>query len=162
MTITKNTVVTIDYIIKDAEGKLLEESENDPLSIIQGQGDLASGLEKALEGKKTGDEITVTLEPEEAFGKRDENLVLTVSMDDFKDSSGIEEGFVFHAEFNGEPLLCTVLSVDEDKVLIDGNHPFAGMPLTFEVKVKDVREATAEELDHGHVHDEHGCHHHDH
>ena len=159
MTIRNNAVVTIDYTIKDAEGTLLEESDDGPLSIIQGLGDLAPGLEKALEGKKAGDEITVTLPPEEAFGEREEDLMITVSMEDFEDSSSVEEGFVFHAEFNGEPMLCTVLSVDGDKVVIDGNHPFAGLELTFEVNVRDVREATPEELDHGHVHDEHGHHH---
>ena len=161
MIIAKNAVVAIDYAIKDTEGNLLERSDDEPLNFIQGQGDLAPGLEKALEGLEAGAEISVALDPADAFGDRDETLVRTVAVDEFETPEEISEGLVFHAEFDGELRFCTVTSVNGEDVVIDGNHPFAGRRLVFEITVKNVRDATDEELDHGHVHDEHG-HHHEH
>jgi len=159
MTISRDTVVTIDYAIKDSEGKVIESADGELLSYIQGSGTLAPGLEKALEGKENGQQMEVTLPPEEAFGVRDEELVREVSLNDFEESSGVSPGLVFHADLDGEERFYTVVSVEGDTVVIDGNHPFADKTLTFDVTVTEVREASQEELDHGHVHGEHGHHH---
>jgi len=156
MTISKDAVVTIDYKIKDSEGKVIESADGELLSYIQGSHTLAPGLEKALEGKESGHQMELTLPPEEAFGNRDEELIKEVSLDDFEESSEVSPGLVFHADLDGEVRFYTVVSVEGDKVVIDGNHPFADKTLTFDVTVTEVREASQEELDHGHVHGEHG------
>lgn len=156
MNITENTVVTIDYSIKDKDGQVLESADGELLSYIQGSGTLAPGLEKALEGKESGYHLELTLEPEEAFGTRDEELLHEVDLDEFEDSEEVAEGLVFHADLDGEIRFYTVLSVNENTVIIDGNHPFADKTLVFDVTVKEVREATEEELEHGHAHGEHG------
>lgn len=159
MIITKDAVVVIDYAIKDTEGTLLEDSDDGPMSFIQGTGVLVPGLEQALEGKQAGERLQATLTPEEAFGIRDEELVLEVGMDDFQDPEEVVVGLNFQAEINNEIRFCTVESIKGDTVVIDANHPFADKTLNFDITVKDVREATQEELDHGHVHGEHGHHH---
>ncbi|MCK5734838.1 MAG: peptidylprolyl isomerase [Spirochaetaceae bacterium] len=156
MNIIKDAVVTIDYSIKDSEGKLIESAEGELLSYIQGSQTLAPGLEKALEGKENGHQMEVTLPPEEAFGMRDEELIKEVSMEDFEDSTEVSPGLVFQADLDDEVRFYTVMSVEGDTVIIDGNHPFADKTLSFEVKVTEVRKATEEELEHGHVHGEHG------
>ena len=159
MTISKNTVVTIDYAVKDAEGKLLESSEDEPLAFIHGMGVLVPGLETAMEGKKKGFELNTTLGPDEAFGRRDEQLVLEVGKDDFEDPDDVVVGLTFQAEIGEDIRFCTVTEVEGDRVVVDANHPFADLTLQFELKVKDVREASREELDHGHVHGPGGHHH---
>lgn len=159
MKITENAVVTIDYSIKDKDGQLLESADGELLSYIQGSGTLAPGLEKALEGKEADHHLELTLKPEEAFGTRDEELVHEVDLDEFDDSEEVAEGLVFHADLDGVIRFYTVLSVNDKKVVIDGNHPFADRTLIFDVTVKEVREATEEELEHGHAHGEHGHNH---
>ncbi len=159
MTISKDAVVTIDYDIRDEEGKLLESADGELMSYIQGSGALAPGLEKALEGKETGHQMEVTLAPKEGFGTRDDELIREMDLEDFEDSEEVSPGLVFHADLDGELRFYTVMSVEDDTVIIDGNHPFAGKTLIFDVTVKEVRDATEEELEHGHVHGEHGHHH---
>ena len=153
MTISKDSVVTIDYRVKDAvDGTLLESSEDEPLSFIHGMGVLVPGLESEMEGKEAGFELNTTLAPEDAFGKRDEKLVLEVGKDDFENPDDVEVGLAFQAEIGEDIRFCTVVAVEGDKVVIDANHPFADKTLSFEVKVTDVRKASKEELEHGHVH----------
>ena len=159
MTISKDAVVTIDYDIRDEEGKLLESADGELMSYIQGSGALAPGLEKALEGKEIGHQMEVTLAPEEGFGTRDDELIREMDLEGFEDSEEVSPGLVFHADLDGELRFYTVMSVEDDTVVIDGNHPFAGKTLIFDVTVKEVRDATEEELEHGHVHGEHGHHH---
>ena len=156
MIIKENAVVIIDYTIKNNEGQVLESADGELLSYIQGSGTLAPGLEKALLGKDVGHQMEVTLTPDEAFGPRDDELVSEVNLDDFEDSEEVSAGLVFHADLDGEVRFYTVVSVNGDTVIIDGNHPFAGKTLVFDVTVKEVRDATGEELEHGHVHGEHG------
>ncbi len=157
MTINSSSVVTIDYTVKDSSGTVLEDSGSEPLSYIHGMGVLAPGLEKALEGKETGFELDITLSPDEAFGRRDEKLVLTVKKDDFENPEDVEEGLTFQAEIGDEVRYCTVQSINDNDVIIDANHPLADQTLNFQIAVKDVREATREELEHGHVHSDSGC-----
>ncbi len=159
MNIIKDAVVTIDYTIRDSEGELIESADGELLSYIHGSQTLAPGLEKALEGKENGHQMELTLPPEEAFGVRDEELIKEVSLEDFEDSTEVSPGLVFHADLDGEVRFYTVISVEGDTVVIDGNHPFADKTLSFNVTVTEVREASEEELEHGHVHGEHGHHH---
>ena len=159
MIIAEDAVVVVDYAIKDVVGSLLEDSDDEPLAYIHGAGTLAPGLEKALEGQKEGDRVSVTLRPEKAFGVRNEKLIREVDLGNFEDPNEVREGLVFHADLDGTVRFYTVVKVEDDVVVIDGNHPFADQTLTFDVTVKEVREATSEEIEHGHVHGEHGHHH---
>ncbi len=160
MQIASQKVITIEYTLKDESGELLDSSEHDgPLSYLHGFGNIVPGLEQALEGKSAGDSLKVVVAPEDAYGERDEELLQSLPRERFPDGD-IEVGMRFRGESDGGARVLTVVSVDEKSVTIDANHPLAGRTLSFDVTVRDVREATAEELEHGHVHD--GDHHHDH
>ena len=165
MKVAKDTVVSIDYTLHDAAGNLLDSNEKDePLTYIQGEGHIVPGLEEALDGKSPGDAVKVTVEPEKGYGERDEELVFDLSREQFR-QAGVEspeEGMQFQVEGEGHTHLITVKSVGEKNVTVDANHPLAGVTLQFEVKVVDVRPASAEELDHGHVHGAGHDHGHDH
>lgn len=161
MQIAREKVATIDYTLTDEAGELLDSSEDDgPLSYLHGFGNIVPGLEAALEGKSVGDSLKVRVAPSEGYGDRDERLVQTLPRNRFPDGD-IEVGTRFHAESRGESRVLTVTAVGERGVTVDGNHPLAGRTLSFEVTVRDIRDATEEELEHGHAHDGHG-HGHDH
>jgi FKBP-type peptidyl-prolyl cis-trans isomerase SlyD len=157
MEITVGVVVQIHYTLTDEGGDVLDSSVgNEPLAYIQGKGNIIPGLEQALNGKNVGDRFTVTIAPEQAYGARDEALVLTVPRNAFEGVDDIQPGMRFQTRTAQGVHTFTVAEVAADQVVIDGNHPLAGQPLTFDVEVTDVREATADELDHGHVHGEGG------
>lgn len=160
MDIAADTVVLIHYTLKDDAGKVLDSSAGgEPLAYIQGHGNLVPGLEKALEGKQGGNKIAVTLSPDEGYGKRSESLVQRVPKRSLQGSGDIRKGMQFRAQ-TGEGLrVFTVTAVAGDMVTLDGNHPLADHTLHFDVEVVSVRSATAEELEHGHVHGEGGHHH---
>jgi FKBP-type peptidyl-prolyl cis-trans isomerase SlyD len=152
MLIADQKVVTIDYTLTDDQGEVLDTSRGqEPLTYIQGAGNIIPGLESALAGKTAGDDLKVTIPPEQAYGQRDEELVQAVPRDRFP-GEAIEVGMRFHAQGEEGSQVVTVVSVDAANVTVDANHPLAGMTLAFEVKVIEVRDATAEELSHGHVH----------
>lgn len=160
MNIGKRKVVTIDYKLTDEDGEVLDSSdEGKPLRYLHGAGNLIEGLEDALEGKVAGDKVQVSLPPDRAYGARDEELVQDVPRQNFPEGE-VEVGMQFRAQGEGESRIITVVAVDDEKVTIDANHPLAGMTLAFDVNVLDVRDATIEELRHGHVHGEGGHHHH--
>lgn len=153
MQITRHKVVTIDYTLQDQTGSLIESSEGrDPYCYIHGIGSTIPGLESALEGKSTGAELKVSLPPEQAYGERDEALVQVVSRDNFKAVDDLKPGMQFQAATEGGARVVTVTEIEGDDITVDGNHPLAGATLTFEVTVRDVRDASEEELAHGHVH----------
>ena len=154
MEITKHAVVTIDYELKDDEGNIIDSSEgSDPLLYLHGAKNIIEGLEKALDGKKTGDAVSVAVSPEEGYGARDDARIQSVPKDMFEDQNQVKVGEQFMAQGpDGEQLTVTISEVTDDKVVVDGNHPLAGKNLNFEVEIKEVREATQEEIDHGHVH----------
>lgn len=157
MRITTGTVVTLDYTLKNDQGEVLERSDaTDPYTYLHGGDDIIPGLQKALEGHEAGDELEIVVVPEEGYGERDDNLVQTVSRDLFGDSE-VEVGMMFHAQTDYGHQVVVVREVLDDEVTIDGNHPMAGETLHFDVKVKDVRPATAEELEHGHAHGHGEC-----
>ena len=153
MQVSENAVVSIHYKLTDINGQVLDTSEGRaPLAYIHGRGHLISGLEKELTGKKEGDKFNITIAPEEAYGKRDESLVRQVPRSAFKDVKDLETGMRFQSQTESGTEVFTVTEIQDQEVTIDGNHPLAGEALTFDVEVDHVREATEEELQHGHVH----------
>ncbi|MBU2642914.1 MAG: peptidylprolyl isomerase [Gammaproteobacteria bacterium] len=160
MNIVKNTVVTLTYIVKDVDGNLLEES-NDPVSYLHGDYDNIFPLvERALDGKTTGEKVEMKLQPADAFGEFDETLVRMEPREGFPDDIEIGMQFVGSPDNGGEEMLYTVTDIAEDKVVVDGNHPYAGQAVHFQCVVSDVRAATADEISHRHAHGAHGHHHH--
>ncbi len=153
MEIRENTVVSIDYVLTDAAGEVLDRSEEgSPLAYLQGASNIIPGLEKALVGCNAGDSKPVEVAPAEAYGEYDDDLVQVVSRDLFEDADALEPGMRFQANSDSGSLVVTVTEINDNGVTVDGNHPLAGQTLNFDVTVTDVREATAEEIEHGHVH----------
>ena len=160
MRIEKNLVATIDYTLTDESGQVLDTSDGaEPLKYLHGNGNLIAGLEKELEGKEPGDSLKTVIEPAEAYGEYNEKLVFTVEKDKFDEPDELEIGTHFQADIDGEIRFCTVMDLTEEKVEVNANHPLSGMTLSFDVTVQEVRAATEEELEHGHVHGDGGHHH---
>ena len=153
MQISANKVVAIDYTLTDQKGEVLDTSQGrEPLIYLHGHGSIIPGLETALEGKNAGEQFTVTVAPEKAYGVKDEAMIQSVPRSSFAGIANIAPGMRFEARSPEGVRIVTVLAVDEETVRIDANHPLAGMHLMFEVKIVEVREAQPEELAHGHVH----------
>ena len=160
MTIAENKVVTLHYTLTDDEGTVIDKSDDGTFLYLHGAGNIIPGLESALTGKTSGDELKVTVEPENGYGVHDEARKETVPREMFPNDSEIEAGSQFQAEGpDGQMITVTVIAVNDETVTIDGNHPLAGMQLNFDVKVIDVRDASAEEQEHGHAHGPEGHHH---
>ncbi|MDP3483159.1 MAG: peptidylprolyl isomerase [Sulfuricella sp.] len=160
MQVSKNSVVTLSFELSDSTGKLLEKSDQ-PISYLHGGYDgIFPTVEEALEGVAEGGTVAVTMDPENAFGEYEDELVRVEPRDAFP-MDGIEVGMQFQAGAEGsdEDLVFTMKEITAESVVIDGNHPLAGQTLLFKATVEGVRPATAEELAHGHVHGEHGHHH---
>ncbi len=160
MQIIKNTVVTLDYQVHDTEGNLIDAGA-EPLVYVHGGYDgIFPTLEEALQGKEVGASLKLKLEPGEAFGEYDAALVNVEPRDLFPEQ--IEVGMQFERaaeDDEEEDMLYTITEIEADKVVVDGNHPLAGMALVFDCTVAEVRQATQEELAHGHVHGPGGHHH---
>ncbi len=161
MKIEKNSVVSLLYELSDAQGVLLEKS-NDPVSYLHGGYDgIFPAVEEALHGKDVGTQFSVAMEPNDAFGEYEHELVRVEPRSYFPDN--IEVGMRFEGGAEGasddEYMLFTVVEINDDEVTVDGNHPLAGKSLNFVGTVVDVREATPEELEHGHTHSLDGHHH---
>ncbi len=153
MQVADNTVVSIHYTLRNAEGETIDSSAGgEPLAYLHGAGNIIPGLENALAGKNVGDQMTVTVPPEEGYGQPNEDLIQEVPRSAFQGVDRIEPGMRFQAESPQGPQVVVVTQVGDDTVTIDANHPLAGMTLTFDVEIADVRAATEEELAHGHVH----------
>ncbi|MBI4418460.1 MAG: peptidylprolyl isomerase [Ignavibacteriales bacterium] len=153
MKIAKNSVVTIEYTLTDEGGEILDTSKGrEPLSYIQGMGNIIPGLENSLDGRLAGDKFMVSVQPADAYGERDEKRVVKVARDRFDGVDELEVGMQFRAEGgSGGSQIVTVTAVENDTVTIDANHPLAGKTLNFDLEVVKVRQATAEEISHGHV-----------
>ncbi|MFP4469248.1 MAG: FKBP-type peptidyl-prolyl cis-trans isomerase [Bacteroidota bacterium] len=157
MKIGKDKVVGIHYTLKDNSGNVLDSSVNrEPLQYLHGHGNIIPGLEEALEGKQPEDNLTVTVQPEKAYGKHNKEMVYTMDRSKFDDPQNIQKGMQFQAQFDEGTQLLTVIDIKGDDIVLDANHPLAGRVLNFDVEVTDVREASKEEIDHGHVHGEGG------
>lgn len=160
MQIAKHKVVTLDYTLTDDKGNVLDSSENGDFIYLHGANNIIPGLENALAGKKSGDELKVSVTPDEGYGQRNDALTQVVPKEAFDTADDLQVGQQFHAQTpEGQYVMITVTHIDGDQITIDGNHPLAGVDLNFQVKVLDVRDATEEEVSHGHVHGPGGHHH---
>ena len=158
MKITKDTIVTLTFRATDAQGKVLEDGKEPRAYLHGGYGNTLPGIEKALEGQEPGFAATLVLQPEDAFGVRDESLVTTMPKRDFP--PGVKVGGQLEgSDDKGQQHVFTVMKIKGDTVHLDGNHPMAGQTLKFAVKVVEVKAASAEEISHGHAHGAHGHHH---
>ncbi len=156
--VAAHKAVEIHYTLTNDAGDTVDSSQGHaPLPYIHGMENLVPGLEKALEGKKVGDKIQVSIAPAEGYGERNPELTQAVPKSMFQFDGDIEVGMRFQAEAAHGIELVTVVAVDDDSVTIDANHPLAGETLNFDVEVMSIRDATAEEIEHGHVHGEGGC-----
>lgn len=149
-TIQPNAHVTLDYELRDDEGELIDASaaeDGEPIEYVHGYGMLVPGLEAALVGLRVGDERDIVVPAEAGYGERDESLVLEVDRSEFPDPKAIAPGDEFVAESpDGDEMAMNVVEVKDDVVVVDANHPLAGMTLRYSVKVRDVREATEDEI----------------
>jgi FKBP-type peptidyl-prolyl cis-trans isomerase SlyD len=160
MQIGDQKVVTLHYTLTDNDGQIIDKSDDGSFAYLHGASNIIPGLESALTGKSIGDVVTVTVAPEEGYGARNDAMLQQVPKSMFEDVSAIAVGSQFHAQGpNGEMLVVTVSEVAEEHVVVDGNHPLAGVDLNFDVTVIDVRDASQEEIAHGHVHGPEGHHH---
>ena len=161
MQIAKDSVALIEYTLTNDEGEVIDSSVGgDPLGYLHGAQNIIPGLERELEGKQTGDALKVRVEPSDGYGEYNAQLVSQVPKTQFEGADSLEEGMSFHAQTpDGHMHVVRIAGFDGDNVIIDGNHPLAGVALTFDVKVMEVRAASEEELAHGHVHGEGGHHH---
>jgi FKBP-type peptidyl-prolyl cis-trans isomerase SlyD len=158
MKIDKDTVVTLQYKVAEPSGKLIEASREPMVYLHGGYGNTLPKIEQALDGRERGDEVTLDLQAEDAFGLRDESLARTIPKSEFP--PGVKVGGQLEGRTDdGRPHVFHVVKIKGDKVLLDGNHPLAGRALRFSLKVTGVRAASAEEIAHGHVHGDGGHHH---
>jgi FKBP-type peptidyl-prolyl cis-trans isomerase SlyD len=158
MNITKDTAVSLRFKVADLQGKLIEDSKTPMVYLHGGYGNTLPKIEEALDGKATGYQTTLELQPEDAFGLRDESLVQTIPKKQFP--PGVKVGGQLEGRGeDGKTIVFTVMKIKGDTVLLDGNHPLAGKALRFTLAVTDVRAASPEEIAHRHVHGEHGHHH---
>lgn len=160
MQITKDTVVSLTYELLDSDGGTVEKTEN-PIEYLHGGYDgIFPLVEKALSGKAAGEACRVRLEPDDAFGDYNAELVHIEPRNKFPDDIKVGMQFEGRGAESGHSLIYTVTDIADDKVVVDGNHPLAGRTLEFSCTVTAVRAATSEEISHGHVHGAHGHHHH--
>lgn len=155
MTIQNNAVVSLEYNLKDDTDTVLDTTKDrEMFKYIHGAGMIIPGLEKALDGKASGENLAVTIEPEDAYGISQPELVQAVPREHFSHVPEVAPGMQFEIQSDDMRRIVTVAEVNDSEVTIDANHPLAGKKLFFDVQVVDVREATAEELEHGHIHEE--------
>jgi FKBP-type peptidyl-prolyl cis-trans isomerase SlyD len=158
MNIQNNHVVSLAYKVKLDDGVVVDQSTVDaPLDYLHGHDNLIPGLEKALDDKKVGDKFETTCGPEEAYGEHNDALVQRVPANVFQGVDEIEVGMRFLADTDQGQIPVEITEVDGDEVVVDGNHMLAGQTLSFEVEVVAIREATEDEITHGHVHKAGGC-----
>ena len=158
MQIANNSVVSIQYILKNSEGNIIDQSaDGQPLTYLHGHRNIIPGLESCLMDKSVGDALDVSIEPENAYGTVNPALIQEVPKEHFQGVETLEVGMRFQASTEQGPVPVVVTQVAEDLVTVDGNHPLAGQTLNFSVKVEEIREATKEEIAHGHIQQSSGC-----
>jgi FKBP-type peptidyl-prolyl cis-trans isomerase SlyD len=163
MKITSNTVVSIDYIVTDENGQVLDTTNGqDAMEVLIGHSNIVPGLEDALMGKEKGDRVDVLVQPDRAYGIRHPELIQEIDINMFEGMElNVGDSFLADTDMGKKPIV--VKKIKGNTVVVDGNHPLAGMTLKFLVDIIDVRQATDSEIEHGHVHGAHGCcHGHDH
>ena len=148
MQVSKNKVVAIDYFLKDDDGQVVDSSEGaTPLQYLHGSGEIIPGLERELEGKTQGDQFQVTVNPDDAYGRRNPELIHRLARENFEDPESLELGMIFQTQEEDGGLIFAISEINGDEIVVDANHELAGMTLHFDVIVRDVREATQEEID---------------
>lgn len=153
MQATKDKVIIVDYTLKDGEGTVIDQSSDGNFAYLHGANNIIPGLESALEGKAAGDAVSVVIAPADGYGERDPEQVQNVPRNAFPDDVEIQPGMQFQAQSpDGNMVHVVVAEVEAESVTIDANHPLAGVTLHFDVNVVEVRDASSEELEHGHVH----------
>lgn len=153
MDIKNNAVVGIHYTLKNSNGDVLDSSEDrDPLYFLHGHGNIIPGLESALTGKSAGEAMEVTVEPEQGYGLRRDDLIQKSPRSAFEGVDSLEVGMQFQAQTETGPMLISVAEINGDEITVDANHELAGEQLHFSVNIDSVREATEQEVGHGHVH----------
>ncbi len=158
MKIAENKVVVLHYAVSDSEDTLIDSSyDHKPLSVIQGSGYLIPGLEKALNDHVVNDKFEVAVSADQAYGERFDDYVQTVPKEMFGDIENLEVGAQLRATTDDGEQTVIVIDVTDEEITVDGNHPLAGIDLKFDVEILEVRDATEDELSHGHVHGEGGC-----
>jgi FKBP-type peptidyl-prolyl cis-trans isomerase SlyD len=161
MNIENRKVVSFHYTLSNADGEQIESSrDREPMVYLHGAGNIIPGLEKAMAGKTAGDRFEVTVAPAEAYGERNEKGVQRIPAKHFRNLGKLRVGQTVMLQTNQGQVQVTVVKVGRFNVDVDRNHPLAGQALTFDVEVTDVREATEEEITHGHAHGPGGVHHH--
>ena len=159
MQIGPNSVVSIHYELSNDAGEILDASvDGEPLVYLHGAHNIIPGLEKELVGKKVGDTLKVKVQPEEGYGNQQAELIQQVPRNAFPDSDKLTIGMRFTAESDNGHISVVITELTDELATVDGNHPLAGVVLNFDVSIADIREATDEEISHGHVHT-HGHHH---
>jgi FKBP-type peptidyl-prolyl cis-trans isomerase SlyD len=160
MQIANETAVFIHYTLKNSAGDIVDSSEgSEPLAYIHGRGDIVPGLERALSGRNPGEKFEVAVSPADGYGVHRADRVQSVPRSAFDPKAEIKPGMRFQAQNEGGLMVVTVIDVSDTEVTVDGNHPLAGEMLNFAIEVVNVRAATQEELEHGHIHGEGGHHH---
>ena len=160
MTITAGSVVLFDYTLTDDDKEIIDSSKDGgPLAYLHGEGQIVKGLEKAMEGRKAGDSFQISVTPEEGYGLPDPDKIAVVNADQIEGGEELEEGMQLEASHGDEEQVVVVTKIEGKDVTLDGNHPLAGMNLHFDITIREVRKATAEEIEHGHVHGPGGHHH---
>lgn len=152
-TVENDKVIYLDFVLKNEQGEVLDSSQNgEQLIYLHGANDIIPGLENALTGKTLGEEMQTVIPPSEAYGEYEVSLVDEVSREQFPGIEDLQPGMQFQTSMDdGAPMVIQITKVEGDKITVDGNHPLAGMTLLFDLKIADIRDATAEELEHGHV-----------
>ncbi|MFB2537922.1 MULTISPECIES: peptidylprolyl isomerase [unclassified Acinetobacter] len=150
--IKDDVVVKFNYTLTDENGQIIDQSNNEPLAYLHGAGNIIPGLENALTGKTVGDKLTVNVPAAEAYGEYFAEMVQEVPREMFQGVDNIQPGMQFQAQAEDGIQIVTVKDVTEDTVIVDANHPLAGKDLNFDVEIVEIRDATAEEVEHGHVH----------
>jgi len=160
MLVADKKVVLIHYTLTNLDGELMDSSEGqEPLAYVHGMGNIVPGLEKELVGKDVGDKVQAEVSPEEGYGEINDELIQEVERAAFDGVDAIEVGMRFMAQtaWGEQPVVVT--AVNDETVVVDGNHPLAGQSLKFDVEIVEIRDATDEELEHGHAHGTGGHHH---
>jgi FKBP-type peptidyl-prolyl cis-trans isomerase SlyD len=162
-TINNDTVVGMHYTLRDESGQILDSSRGEAaFQYLHGHSQIVPGLELALAGRIVGDKFSVEIAPEQGYGPYSADMTMQFSRSQFPEGATFEVGNEFElVGENQEILPARIIAVNEDTVTLDANHPLAGKKLFFEIEIASVREATKEELEHGHVHNEDDHHHHE-
>ncbi|WP_051678556.1 FKBP-type peptidyl-prolyl cis-trans isomerase [Thiomicrospira pelophila] len=159
MKIEQDKVAQIEYTLTNSAGEVMDKSNGQPLAYLHGHHNLIPGLEAELLGKAVGDKFTATIAAADAYGEKHDGMIQQVPSELFQGVEKIEVGMRFEAQSDQGTQSVEIVAIDGDQVTVDANHPLAGQDLTFEVEIMDIRDASAEELEHGHAHGAGGHHH---